>query len=191
MRLTQPCSCPSLLSPLNATPFLHRHLTKELITSKPTLFPHPNATMKYTASGMILHAHADASYLFEPKARSRAGGFYFLSSKPKYPESSTDPPFQLNGAIETKSKILDVVMLSAQEAKTGAGFYNAKESFPLRQPLIDLGHPQGPAQLQFDNESTTPILKAIVSQNQWTCTSTTERSSSSSISTGGKAIKTT
>ena len=64
---------------------------------------------------------------------------------------STDPPFQLNGAIETKSKIFDVVMSSAQEAKPVAGFYNAKEIFPLRQALIDLGHPQGPTQLQFDN----------------------------------------
>jgi hypothetical protein len=35
---------------------------------------HPNAVIRYTASGMILHLHSDASYLSEAKAWSRAGG---------------------------------------------------------------------------------------------------------------------
>jgi hypothetical protein len=29
---------------------------------------HPNATLRYHASNMILHIHSDASYLSEPKA---------------------------------------------------------------------------------------------------------------------------
>jgi hypothetical protein len=31
---------------------------------------HPNATIRYHASDMILYAHSDASYLSSPKARS-------------------------------------------------------------------------------------------------------------------------
>jgi hypothetical protein len=40
----------------------------------------PNATIQYAASDMVLHIHSDASYLSEPKARSRIGGHFFLSS---------------------------------------------------------------------------------------------------------------
>ena len=121
---------------------------------------HPNA------SGMHLWAHTDASYLSESKARSRDGGFYFLSDKPSLPILPTDPPPPLNGAIAVKSKIIDAVTSSAEEAETGAGFYNAKELLPLRQTLEELGHPQGPTPLQFDNMSATQILKNEVSQKR-------------------------
>ena len=62
---------------------------------------HPDATVKFHASDMVLWAHSDASYLSEPKARSRAGGFYYLSSKPTYPITSNQPAPPLNGAIAT------------------------------------------------------------------------------------------
>ena len=35
---------------------------------------HPNAMIRYTVSNMILHIHRDASYLSEPRSRSRAVG---------------------------------------------------------------------------------------------------------------------
>jgi hypothetical protein len=35
---------------------------------------HPDATIRYYPSDMILKVHSDASYNSEPKARSRAGG---------------------------------------------------------------------------------------------------------------------
>ena len=40
----------------------------------------PNATLQYHASNMILRIHSDASYLSEPKARSRAGGYFFFGN---------------------------------------------------------------------------------------------------------------
>ncbi|KAL7474069.1 hypothetical protein ACHAW6_000594, partial [Cyclotella cf. meneghiniana] len=40
---------------------------------------HPNAIITYRASNMTLAVHSDASYLSETKARSRAGGHFFLS----------------------------------------------------------------------------------------------------------------
>jgi hypothetical protein len=44
---------------------------------------HPNAKLKYIASGMCLWAHPDASYLCETKGHSRAGAYVNLSSKPQ------------------------------------------------------------------------------------------------------------
>ena len=35
---------------------------------------HPDAKVCYHASDMILHIHSDASYNYEAKSRSRAGG---------------------------------------------------------------------------------------------------------------------
>jgi hypothetical protein len=43
---------------------------------------HPNATLKYRASDMILKIRSDASYNAEPKGRSRGGGHYYLGDKP-------------------------------------------------------------------------------------------------------------
>ena len=39
----------------------------------------PEAIVTYKKSNMVLAIHSDASYLSEPKARSRAGGHFFLS----------------------------------------------------------------------------------------------------------------
>jgi len=41
----------------------------------------------YNASDMKLVAHSDASYLSKPKARSRAGGHFFLSHETIIPQS--------------------------------------------------------------------------------------------------------
>jgi hypothetical protein len=46
-----------------------------------------DAVITYNASEMILAAHSDASYLSEPKARSRAGGHFFLSSNAEIPQT--------------------------------------------------------------------------------------------------------
>ena len=42
---------------------------------------HPDARIRFIASNMQLWIHSDASYLSEPKTRSRAGGYFFLSKK--------------------------------------------------------------------------------------------------------------
>jgi hypothetical protein len=41
------------------------------------LATHPDAKIRYHASGMILHIHSDASYLSVSNARSRLGGLFF------------------------------------------------------------------------------------------------------------------
>jgi hypothetical protein len=41
---------------------------------------HPDTILTYKRSDMVLVVHSNASYLSKPKARSRAGGHFFLSS---------------------------------------------------------------------------------------------------------------
>jgi hypothetical protein len=95
---------------------------------------HPDATIRYTASPMILHNHSDASYLSEAHARSRAGGYFFLSSDP-----DTDPHPPLNGAVHVISNIMPNVLASAAEAEVGALFHNGQEACPLCNTLNDMG----------------------------------------------------
>ena len=45
------------------------------------LYSHPNATIRYKASDMQLHIQSDAAYLVAPKAKSRVGGYFYLSDK--------------------------------------------------------------------------------------------------------------
>ena len=53
--------------------------------------------MQYHKSDMILRVHSDTSYLTEPKARSRAGGYFFMGNK------NNDTP---NGAILTPTGVI-------------------------------------------------------------------------------------
>jgi hypothetical protein len=41
---------------------------------------HPDAIITYHASNMVLAGHSNALYLLESKARSRAGGHFFMST---------------------------------------------------------------------------------------------------------------
>ena len=42
---------------------------------------HPNATLRYKASWMVLKSHIDASYLLKSLSRSRSGGFTYMRGK--------------------------------------------------------------------------------------------------------------
>jgi hypothetical protein len=55
------------------------------------LAAHPNTTVKFRASDMIMTIHSDTSYLTEPKARSSACGMFFMGWMPK-----DNKPIQLN-----------------------------------------------------------------------------------------------
>jgi hypothetical protein len=70
------------------------------------LATHPDATIRYHASDMVLHIHSDASYLSVSHARSRHGGIFFLGNKS--PEQDT-----LNGSILNVAAIIKNVVASA------------------------------------------------------------------------------
>ena len=127
---------------------------------------HPNAKLRYHKSDMHLWVHTDASYLSEPKARSRASGFHYFSNKPSLPIKPTDPPPMNNHPVHVPCKVIDAVMSSTQEAETGGGYINAKDALPIRQAAIEMGHPQGPTPLQFDNQCAMGILTGVLEQRQ-------------------------
>ena len=124
---------------------------------------HPDAIIRFHPSDMQLHCHSDASYLSKPEAKSRIGGFFFLSSKDK-PESLEPPP--LNGAVDVLSNILGPVVSSATEAETGGVFHNAKQATYIRTILIELGWPQGPTPIQTDNKCAEGIINETVKQKR-------------------------
>jgi len=111
---------------------------------------HPDAAVTYRASDMILAAHSDASYLSETKARSRAGGHFFLDSDIAYPND--------NGAVLTIAQIIKTVMSSAAEAELGALYINCREAIPARQLLEEMGHEQPPTPMQTDNSTALGVV---------------------------------
>jgi hypothetical protein len=119
---------------------------------------HPNATVRYTKSDMILKIHSDASYLSETEARSRAGGLFFLGNDSNLP--------QINGAIHVHSSILKNVVSSAAEAEVAALFHNAQEACPLIQTLKELGFPQPATSIQTDNACANGIMNDSVKQKR-------------------------
>ena len=121
---------------------------------------------------MHLWAHSDASYLRETRGRSRAGGYAYLSLKPKYPLTPDSSPLPHNHAVHVVCKVIDAVISSAQEAETAARFVTARDLVPIRQTLEELGYSQGPTPLQFDNKCATDIIMETVKQKclkSWTC----------------------
>jgi hypothetical protein len=125
---------------------------------------HPDASIQYHASDMCLHVHSDASYLSESQARSRAGGFFFLSNKPSSDPTSPAPP--INAPIHIVSNILRNVMASATEAEVGACFHNAQDACPIRTTLIELGWPQPATPIQVDNSCANGIINDTVKQRR-------------------------
>jgi len=109
-----------------------------------------NAILTYKPSDMVLAVHSDASYLSVSKARSRAGGHFFLSDNEEHPPD--------NGAVLSVAQIIKAVMASAAEAEIGAMFVNAREAVPVRKTLEEMGHPQPPTPMQTDNSAAHAVV---------------------------------
>jgi hypothetical protein len=98
---------PTVLMPLNdiATEQTKATEKTQATTNQMTdyLATHPDATIRYHASDMVLHIHSDASYLSVSNARSRLGGLFFLGNKS--PEQDT-----LNGSILNVAAVIKNVV---------------------------------------------------------------------------------
>ena len=103
---------------------------------------------------MKLDAHSDASYLSEPKARSRVGGHFFLSNGANIPPN--------NGAILNIAHIIKHVMSSAAEAELAALYISAQEAVYIRIILDKMGHPQPPTPLQTDNAMADGVVNSKI-----------------------------
>ena len=107
---------------------------------------------------MLLQIHSDAAYMNETKARSTAGGHYFLG-KPILPNQ----PIFLNSAIHSLCKVIEVAA-SAAEAELGSLFLNTQEAVKLRIALDGVGHKQPPTPINIDNSTTFSIIHKTIKQ---------------------------
>ena len=106
---------------------------------------------------MALAVHADAGFLNESRARSRAGAHIFLSEN--------EPKPKLNGPVLTIAQIIKTVMASAAEAEMAALYITAKNMIPLRNTLIEMGWPQPQTPIQTDNSTAVGFTnKTIVNK---------------------------
>jgi hypothetical protein len=69
------------------------------------LATHPDATVRYHTSYMILHIHSDASYLSVSNARIRLGGLFFCGDKSPHEDN-------LNRSILNVASVIKNVVAS-------------------------------------------------------------------------------
>ena len=95
---------------------------------------YPDASITYYASDMILAIDADASYLGETGARSRAACTFKFVTK--------DNPDYSNGLIECISTIIPTIVTCAAEAEYAGLFIAGQTGLQYRYTLSDLKCPQ-------------------------------------------------
>ena len=125
------------------------------------LHNHPDVTLWYHASDMILQFEADSAYLVLPKARSRAAAWYILGNDP----TTISKPMQ-NAPLHVLCNTHKNVVSSAAEAETGGIFLAAQKACPMRVALVELSHPQPPQGTPVfnDNSTATGILNSSMRQ---------------------------
>jgi hypothetical protein len=123
------------------------------------LATHPDATIRYHASDMILHIHSDASYLSVSNAWSCLGGLFFLGNK--FPEQD-----KLNGSILNVAAVIRNVVASAAESEVKVCFHNAQSGAPFRVTLTELGRTQPPTPLRTNNYTAFGILNKTIKQKR-------------------------
>ena len=130
---------------------------------------YPNNALVFTACNMRLFIQSDASYLSRPKARSVAGGIFYLGN---------DNASEINVPCLALSTIVPVVVSSVAEAEYAALFINEKEGVTLRNILNSIGYPQPSTEILCDNicavglasnTVTSKQTKSINMQFHWIC----------------------
>jgi hypothetical protein len=147
-----------LLTPISTIPSQAAAPTEEMLQQTKQLLDYlatqEEAVLTYNASKMRLAVHSNASYLSEPKARSRAGGHFFLSNNAKVPPK--------NGAVLNIAQVIKHVMSSATEAELVALYIMAREAVCIRIILEEMGHKQTPTPIQTDNAMADAVINGKV-----------------------------
>jgi hypothetical protein len=108
---------------------------------------YPNASITYRASDMILSIDADASYLGETGARSRAASTFKFVTR--------DNPDYENGLIECISTIIPTIVTGAAEAEYAGLFIAGQTGLAYRYTLQDLNCPQPDAGTRITCDNLT------------------------------------
>ena len=110
---------------------------------------------------MVLNIYLDASYLAEPKTRSRLAGCFFLGSVPIKGQE-----IKMNSSMFVACKILKIVVASVAESKLGALILNMKEGVIICLMLEEMGHKQPPTPVHCDNSTAAGIANDTVKHQQ-------------------------
>jgi hypothetical protein len=152
----------TLLCPISAIASQSSKLTTDTMQQTLQLLDYlatqEDAVLSYHTIDMVLAVHSDASYLSEPKAHSRAGGHFFLSS------DTTIPPN--NGAVLNIAHIIKYVMSSATKAEFAGLYIMVREAVYIRILLKELCHKQPPTPLQTDNAMADAIINGKIQPKQ-------------------------
>jgi hypothetical protein len=122
---------------------------------------HPEYTIRYFASDMQLKIHSDASYLSEPKAKSRIGGYFYVGNNIISRMKTLS-----NGPLLYRTTVLKHVVSSVAEAEFGVLFVKAKEGSVTRTSLAEMGHNQDTTELKTDNTTADGIINNTVQQKR-------------------------
>ena len=121
---------------------------------------HPDTTIIYCASDIILNLHSDASYLSKLWPRSGASGHFFLGWLPNH-----DEPIKFNSQNFSLWSILEFVASSVAEAELDALYVNMKE-IQIMCLTLALEHPQPTTTIYCDNPTTVGIVKETLKQQR-------------------------
>jgi hypothetical protein len=154
---------PNVLIPLNDISTEQKKTTEKTQAATDQLLDylatHPDATIRYHASYMILHIHSDPSYLSVSNTRSSICGLFFCGDKP--PKEDT-----LNGSILNVTSYIKNVVASAAESEVGACFQHSQSGAPPIVTLTELGHTQPATPRHTDNSTTFGILNETIKQRR-------------------------
>jgi hypothetical protein len=152
---------PTVLMPLNDIAMEQTKATEKTQAATNQMLDylatHPDATIRYHSSDIVLHIHSDASFLLVSNAQSHLGGLFFLGNTS--PEQDT-----LNGSILNVAAVIKNVVASTAESEVGACFHNAQSGAPLRVTLTELGHTQPPTPLRTDSFTAYDIVNETIKQ---------------------------
>jgi hypothetical protein len=124
---------------------------------------HPEASILFSGSDMILYFYSDASFMSEPGARSRYGGYFFFG--PKFDTPPKHMP-KANGPIHVECGIMRNVLASAMESEMGGLFKNCQKGAELRITAIEMGHDQPPTPVATDNSAAEAVLNGTAKQRK-------------------------
>ena len=99
---------------------------------------------------MVLAVHSNASHLSKTKARSQAGGHFYMLNGMDNPRN--------NGVVLNISTIIKAVMSSAVEAKLGALYIDACKAIVAWNILQEMGHKQPRTPIQCDNSTAIGVM---------------------------------
>jgi hypothetical protein len=154
---------PTVLMPVNDIATEQTKLTEKTQASADQLMDylatHPDATIRYHKSDMILHTHSDASYLSVSHARISLGGLFYCGYKPPNAD-------KLNGSILKSAAVIKNVVASAEESEVRACFQNAQNGEQLRVTLTELDHQKPATPLRMDNSTLFGIINETLKQKR-------------------------